>query len=403
MIKRGQIEDIIIFFAIILIILSGLVYYFYFRTGEVPILKLRQDIRPAEKGVVPPGTFFPKPKDKKLPFIFLNVGFAQVLKPNIGLPLRPNRNIETFISYPYKNLIDIEDYKIRFKLSGKNLKNPADKFYFAYLLLPINKDWQILKSTDLILTLPKKQQYYLILVSAVNSKNEYDPTPLGLIFRTNISSYFQDVRISKLSQGVIIKLKNISQKEISVTNWRIISSLGNFLIPQAVEFVDPYRFYKRENIILKPGEELKIIASSSPLGINFKGNKCFDYLLKENYNLRNFFENTNIWCEKLSKEELLELRKLGYSLNCILTLERAGCTGPKGVELQKIRNDIGCLNLIYSRWNYQSCYENRKNDEDFLLPIWYIFLPVKKLYFPRYEEIRLFDEKGFLVDKYLIY
>lgn len=402
--KKAQIEDIIVFFALIIIIFSALIYYFYFKTGTVPVLRPRKEIKPAEKSIIPPGTFFPEKKEeKKLPFILFKTTYAQVLKPQIGISLKPNKNIETYISHKYKNLINIEDNKINFKLNAKNIENPNDKFYFAYLILPINKNWQILKSENLVLELPKKQQYYILIVTAINSKNEYDPTPLSLIFRTNISNYFKDVKITSISKGELIKLKNFSSQEIDISDWRIVSSLVNFLLPQAVKFVDPYKFYKRENIILKPGEEIKIIASSSPLGINFKANKCFNYFLPIYSNLKNVLEKTNFFCDKLSKEELFELHKSGYSLNCILTLEKAGCTGLSEKDLQQIKGDLKCLNFALSKWSYKNCYENNKDKNDFLLPIWYVFLPVKSLYLPRYEEIKLLDKNGLLVDKYIIY
>lgn len=197
-------------------------------------------------------------------------------------------------------------------------------------------------------------------------------------------------------------MKNVSKYGVNISNWQIISSLGNFIIPQGVEFVDPYRIYEKKDIVLKPQKEIKIIATSSPLEINFKANKCFNYLFQTYPQLNKFLEKTRFACDKLSKEELFELRKLGYSLDCILVLEKAECNGPSYKNLEKIKNDLKCLNFINSRWNYRTCYENRKDEKDFLLN-WYIFLPVKKLYFFRYEEIRLVDEKGLLVDKYIIY
>lgn len=153
--QKGQIEDIIVFFALILIILSAFVYYFYFKTGSVPVLRPRTEIKPAEKGVVPPGTFFPKPKEKKFPFILIKFSYAQDFKPPIDIALKPNKNIETFIHHKYKDLTNIEDNKIEFKLSAINKENIKDKFYFAYLLLPLNKNWQILKANKLIFELPK--------------------------------------------------------------------------------------------------------------------------------------------------------------------------------------------------------------------------------------------------------
>lgn len=401
--RKAQIEDIIVFFALILIIASALIYYFYFKTGSVPVFKPRKEIQPAEKGVVPPGIFFPRPKEEKLPLIFPKFTYAQTLKPEIGINLKPNKNIETFINHKYKDLNNIETNKIEFEFYAKNKKNLQDKFYFAYLLMPINKKWVVLQSNKLFLELPKKPSYYLLLATAINTKNEFDPSFVYLIFKINVSPYFQNIKINQVSNGDFIVLRNFSTNTINITNWRLVSSMGNFLIPQAIEFVDPFRIYERRDVILQPNDEARIMIAPSPLGINFRANKCFNYLSNSYPTIRNFLGRTNLVCDKISREELLELRKSGYSLNCILVLEKAGCTGPAPRDLETIKTDSRCLNFISSKWTYRVCYENRKNDNDFLSPIWYIFLPTKKLYASRYEEIKLIDEKGLLVDKYVIY
>ena len=405
MIKRkGQIEDILLFFALIIIIFSAVIYYFYFKTGSVPVLKPRKEIKPAEKSVIPPGIFFPTPKKEKTPFYkFLKEVEASSFKLNIGTTTKPNYNIVTSIKYKYKDLNNIETNQVEFDLEGKNLKDPKDNIYFAYILIPINKNWQILKSNKLTLTLPKKYGIYILLITAINSKNEYDPTPIGVIFTTKISPYFGDVKIASLINRNTIRLKNISKNEINITNWKIISSMGSFIIPTGVEFVDPKRIYEKKEIILKPEEEVKIMAGYSPLGINFKANKCFNYLIKNISDLKKYLDPISYACDKFSKEELFELKNSGYSLNCVLTLENSMCDGLSQNELKKILNDSRCLNLVYSRFNYNSCYEKRKNDSDFLSKTWYIFLPVNYLYSPRYEEIRLVDQNGLLVDKYIIY
>ena len=405
MIKRkGQIEDILLFFGLIIIIFSAFVYYIYFKTGSVPVLKPRKEIRPTEKSVIPPGIFFPTPKEKKTPFYkFLKEAEASYFKPNIGTTTKPNKNIETYIKYKYKNLNNIENNLLEFELEGKNLKNPQDRFNFAYLILPLKKNWQILKSNKLTLTLPKKYGTYILIITAINSKNEYDPTPIGLVFTVKISPYFGEVKITNLQNRNMIRLKNVSNKEIDISNWKIVSSIGNFIIPQGVKMVDPNRIYQKEDIILKPQEEAKIIATTSPLGFSFKANKCFNYLIKNIPKLQKYIESINYVCDKFSKEELFELKNSGYSLNCVLTLENSKCDGLDSIYLKKISNDTKCINLVYSRFNYNSCYERRKNDSDFLSRVWYIFIPTNYLYMNRYEEVRLIDENGLLVDRYIIY
>lgn len=400
--KKAQIEDILLFFALVIIIFSAFIYYFYFKTGKVPVLKPRKEIKPAEKSVIPPGIFFPK--KEKLPFLnIMKVSEASVFKINLGTTTKPNKNLETSIKHKYKNLNYLETNEVEFELEGKNLKNPNEKIHFAYLLIPIENNWKVLKSNKLKITLPKKPQIYILLVSSLNEKNEYDPSPYVLIFSVNVSKYFNDIKITSLQNRNIIRIKNFSQNTINITNWKIVSSLGNFVIPQGVEFVEPSGNYIKKDIVLNPGEEVKIIASSSPLGFSFKINKCFAYFLKSKPSIKKFLDNIPNICDKFSKEELLELRKGKYSLNCILVLEKAGCTGIQEKDYTLIKNDISCLNLINARFNYQSCYEKNKNNIDFIQKNWYIFIPTNFFYYPRYEEIRLLDENGLLVNKYIIY
>ncbi len=410
--SRGQLEDILTFFAVIFLILSALVYFVYFKTGVIPVYKPEREIKPAEKGIVPTGTFFIYPK-KQTPYLFLKIANAEKLK------LKPNKNIETYIYYEYPDLNNIETNEVRFRFEGKNIKDPNDRFYFMYILFPLDKEWQTTYFNEKYFYLPKGHNRYFLIVIAVNDKNEYDPSPAFISFTTKISPYFRDISIWPQGDKITLYINNYSNKEIDITNWKIISSNGIFTVPQGVKFVDPDFKYVKENIILPPYGRAKIIATSSPLGFSFRINKCFKFFLNLRNDVRKFVDFIPYYCKYFTNKELFDLRKQGFSINCLDFLRRFPC-GPSFKDLDKIRNDSRCLNFIDSLFTYRGCYYNSINDKDFLTNYWIIFITTptttiyspttskylevyKNLYETSYEEIKLYDNLNLLVNKYIYY
>jgi len=411
--KKGQIEDIIVFLVTILLILSALVYFLYFKTGVVPVYKPPKEIEPAQKGIVPKGTFFKYPEEK-LPFkFFLKKTYAQSKK------LKPNKKIETYIHHDYFDLNNIETNIVKFVFEGKNFENPKERFYFLYILYPLERDWRASYSNTKYFYLPKGYYRYFLIVTAVNKNGEYDPSPAYLSFNTKISRYFKDISISPRGDKFTLYLNNNTNKEINITNWRIVSSQGVYLIPKGVNYVDPDYKYKKEDIILPPYGKAKIIATSSPLGFSFRTNKCFKYFLNLRRDVEKFVDYIPYYCKYFSREELFNLRKQGYSINCLDFLKRISCP-PRYKDLEKIVYDSKCMKLIDDLFTYKGCYYNNLNQPDFLTKNWIIFIPTptttiyetstlrfkeiyKNLYQTRYEEIRLYDNKNLLVNTYIYY
>jgi len=411
--KVGQLEDIIVFLVTIFLILSALVYFLYFKTGVVPVYKPPQKIEPASKGVVPTGTFFKYPEEK-LPFnFFLKKTYAESKK------LKPNKKIETYIYHDYLDLNNLETNIVKFTFEGKNWENPKDRFYFNYILYPLDKNWKTSYSNTQYFYLPKGYYRYFLIVSAVNQNGEYDPSPAYVSFITKISPYFKDIYLSPRGDKLTLYLNNNTNKEIKITNWKIVSSQGIYSIPQGVNYVDPDYKYKKEDIILPPYGKAKIIATSSPLGFSFRINKCFRYFLNLRKDVEKFVDSAPYYCKYFTREELFNLRKQGYSIKCLDFLSRISCP-PKPQDLEKMAGDTKCMNLLDNLYTYKGCYYNNLNSQDFLTKDWIIFIPTptttlyvtstlsykevyKNLYETRYEEIRLYDDKNLLVNSYIYY
>lgn len=396
--NKAQLESLFISLISILLILSLIIYYFQFKTGVIPVFKPKKNIEPAERGILPKGTFFEEKKPKDiLPYLFFNKTYAQTKK-----KYKINKNLETYIINPSLLLTILENDTIKLIVSGKNKSNLSEKIYFQYKIEPLHNDWQIIYNQQKNLLLPKEKKLYTLYVRAINKNLEVDPTPAIAYIYVNISPFYKDISIETNFNKDRLVLKNISKNTIDVSNWKIISSKINFSIPKAAEDIPPNLIVNLKNISLKPRERLIIYNQSSPLGFSFKINKCLRYL---NYNLKDYLKNYFFPCDRLSKDKLIEYR-FKYRLNnkCLEILEKISCSGPKPKDWEKIINNSPCYNFFENYYTYRGCYENKKGDPDFYLKEWLIFFPTyDTLTNKRYEEIKLYDQDNLLVNKKIVY
>jgi hypothetical protein len=422
--KKGQLESIIYFVVFILLILTLIIYYFQFKTGTVPVFRPKKNIEPASKGVLPPGTFFQnefeqeKNNKQKLPYLIITPSYAKENKKYIN-----NKNLETHLINPQQKITILEDNTFDLIVNGENKKNPLDKIYFQYQIKPLDSHWQNLYSKTKKIVLPKGNNLYTLYVRSVNKNLEVDPTPAKVYIYTKISNYFKDISIEINSQRNLLILKNNSQKEINVSQWRIISSKVNFLIPQAVKDVNPHLEKRWEDIILSKNNRLIIYPLyattadflpknfkypyplQSPLGFNFRVNKCFRYLMNNFPDLKQYIRYYNFPCDKLSKNEILNLRlNFKISNNCAKVLENLSCSGPKPEDWLKINYDSNCYRIFENRFTYNGCYQNKKNDKDFYLNDWLIFVPIFDTFTNlKYDKIEIYDNQLLLVNRKFIY
>jgi hypothetical protein len=340
-------------------------------------------------------------KKSLLVLIFIiSFSFAWAQKQN----LKPNRFLETYIlKGPDFNL---ESNQAEFEFKGVNFRNPNDNIYFQVKLLPFDIKWEnVYSSRKVYYSLPKGSYFAILMVRAVNYKNEYDPTPAYYIFKINVSKFYKDVYISPSYDGLKLTLTNNSNKEIKITNWQIKTSIVSFKIPKAIKDFHPNPLLrKEEDIILQPYGRVVITASSSPLKVNFLGNMCFSYINKS-YNL--YYPVS--FCDRLSfnSEELLNLVfNNRISRECAVKISSFGCGPLSTYDYQILQNDLQCLTFAKNFYNYDSCYERNKNNKDFFEKEWQVYFdpkPSTKMFQTRFEKIRLEDENGLLVDEYKFY
>jgi hypothetical protein len=412
--NKGQLENFFIFIITLFLILFCITYYFYFKTGSVPVFTPAKEIKPSEKSLLPPGTFFPEKKE--LPFLFdIKKAYAKTLK--------PDKNLDTFIvSGPG---YFVEDNVVKFEFSGINYKKPLERLRFQTYLYPLDKTWQDTYGNSKIYYLPKSYSFYIFFVRAVNDEG-YDPSPVYYFFITKISNFYKDVSIYSSYNGYSITIRNNSNKDIDVTNWYIKSLKGLYKIPKAVKYfhLNPSQNIE-EDIILKPGDTLKLIAvyksattaplnltniPLSPLGTNFLGNKCFVYL---NRNFKDLNYPAYL-CDNFTSNEIFNMRiKFQITESCAKYLYGLGCL-PSSYTITRAP-DSNCKALVEDRFNYNSCYERHKNDKDFLGNEWRVYLdtrdqydidnrkPLNPLHFTRFDVLEIYDSNGLIVNRYKIY
>jgi hypothetical protein len=326
----------------------------------------------------------------------------------------------------------LESNYTEFEFKGLNFKNSNDNIYFQVRLLPFDANWgNVYSSKKVYYSLPKGSYLAILMVRAVNYKNQYDPTPAYYLFKVNVSKLYTDVFISPSFDGFSLTLTNNSNKEIKITNWQIKTSLIYFKIPKAVKDFNPYlNLRKEEDIVLQPYGRLVIAAvyeneksapinlrreelGLSPLGVNFLGNQCFNYINKY-YNLNypvSFCDRINF-----NSEDLLNLVFSGkISRKCAIEINSLSCGSLTASDYRILQDDPQCLGFVKDFHNYNSCYARNRNNKDFFGKEWRVYFdprddlgkadrkPLPQIFQTRFEKIRLEDENGLLVNEYKFY
>ena len=123
-----------------------------------------------------------------------------------------------------------------------------------------------------------------------------------------------------------------------------------------------------EPLTLSPGETAYIKSGPSPLGISFQINKCFGYFDLES----TLSPRPKTSCpDLLPKYKELYGEPAGGCADLLRTLPR--CTIPPASSLAKVE-DSRCRQFIQEVSTYDGCVDVFRNDSDFLLPRYYLYL-----------------------------
>src|SRR3989344_7597216 len=147
-----------------------------------------------------------------------------------------------------------------------------------------------------------------------------------------------------------------------------------------------------QDIFVGQSETIYIVTGRSPLGISFRTNKCLGYLAKN----QNFNPALYGNCPAIRNEPL---PKAPNNLNdrCLDYIENyPPCTT---FTTGKLELSPECNNFLIEKTNYSYCVQNHKNDLDFYVADWRIYLSRDEtLWKSKRETIELLDQNGKLID-----
>ncbi len=202
---------------------------------------------------------------------------------------------------------EIKTNQVEFKYSGRNSQGDATNLNFETFLDGYDEEWQSSwHSYNREIDLPAENKTYTFYVRAKTQGDwgeniYYDTTPAFCKFKTNLSSYHQQVEISSVwswstdptEERITLRTEWSFSGSINVTGWTLSTKKGRIIIPQAIKIVHPESMYNlKKDLILEANEEITIHGGVSPIGINaYMSNTCESYIDNQTEYKNCFYEN----------------------------------------------------------------------------------------------------------------
>jgi len=254
---------------------------------------------------------------------------------------------------------------------------------------------------------PPSANYYapssISSLSGISGISDYS-IPAGFT-RSQLSSYFGKIRISAQYNSFYtynpsefqIYSSLSSAEKVNITGWRIKTNNGEIIIPQAVNVYEPFGLNAQGDILLSASNYVHVYIGKSPIGKNFRLNKCIGYLQNDYV----FFPQLPQNCPQPSRSEISYLS--GQCQSYISSLW--GCVVPdKDSESfyasvgGSNRENVECRAFL-DTINQKGCFQKYRWDSDFLSNEWRVWVN-KYILDSQHDRVLLFDNQGLLVDEY---
>ncbi len=291
--------------------------------------------------------------------------------------------------------------KVTFSYSGTNPAGPVSELTWETFLDGYDGSWKRASSAyTRVIDLPAINKTYTFYVRSRNKEGKIDPYPASYTFEIiNFSLLYKKIKISGVkSKGSsaldeYIKITNASKENIGITGFILKNKRNETLIvPKAVEALYMQEGDVNQDIILEPGKTATIFSGSSPVGKNFRLNKCAGYL---NY-YYNFSPKLKEECPKPIEQDLA-----GFDKNCRDYIKTLKACAPPNTSDIKITYDKQCTDYLISAFNYTSCVARYQVDPDFLKNDRYLYSNRSSGYLDdQHDEIKLYGKDNNLIDSY---
>jgi hypothetical protein len=202
---------------------------------------------------------------------------------------------------------------------------------------------------------------------------------------------------SPAKEYVALKVSYNATGTIPITGWTLKSSSTNnsVSIPKGIYLFFAGTQNLEEEVYVKANDVVYVVTGISPNGYGFKTNKCSGYLEQ----FQNFIPYIDLKCPLPKNEDLSGIPKIVINDACFEHINRMPRCKIQTKSLPA-NWSYECTNFIYNKINYPSCVNTHKNDKDFYLGEWRLYLKRSDiLWKDSREEIVLYDNLGKIVDK----
>jgi len=194
-----------------------------------------------------------------------------------------------------------------------------------------------------------------------------------------------------------IKADKKNKSSLKITGWKLKGKTGlDVVIGKGAFYIYASAASQpQEDIYLKPGEKAVIVTGKSSLGTSFKMNKCVGYFEQ----FHEFTPELDTECPLLRDDE--PPANLINNDQCLDYIDRvSSCQTVVSIPYKySIKLSSSCHDYITQNANYKTCLEKHKDDSDFYLPEWRIYLDrSEELWKKKRETITLYDGKNNIID-----
>lgn len=295
----------------------------------------------------------------------------------------------------------LESTEAIFRFSGVAAAEDKRNLKFETFVEGADSNWAVASSQERKVTLPAKSGKYKFFVRAeAPDGGAIDRLPRSFAFEVRLSPYFGQVAIS--GSGLTstdpnkerITFTAKSADPIDLRGWTLGSEKyhTSFVLPDSAFEIPNQPYYQYEkNLSIDSKRKITVFSGASPMGVNFRLNKCVGYLdayYKFDPPLPNLCvkptaaetDNLNAYCKKAINSSV------------------ASCAEP---NLNDTLIDADCRDFMKERLSYSKCVEHNNAFYDFLLDEWRVYLSRSAEIWPNEKDaILLRDKDGLLVSKF---
>ena len=292
----------------------------------------------------------------------------------------------------------LETTEAVFRFSGVAGSEDKRNLKFETFIEGVDSNWIATASQERKINLPPKAGQYKFFVRAVAPNgSSVDRLPRSFAFEAKFSPYYGQVTMS--GSGLTstdankekLTLASKSAEPIYLRGWSVGSEKykTSFLLPDSAFEIPDQPYYQYENeLFITSKRKIIIFSGASPMGVNFRLNKCVGYLDA-------YYKFDPVLPNLCVKPTAAEMDGLNAYCKKVIGSSVASCKEP---DLNDVMIDAECRDFMKERLSYSKCVENNNAFYDFLLDEWRVYLRRSAEIWPNEKDaILLRDQDGLLV------